>query len=126
MNRESSAWRTYSGFPEEEGHSVSNRVVIKFGGADLSTGDKVRRAAEMVTKSPYKEIAVVVSAMGNTTNSLIQTINQIGNVSDEEYAEILSMGERTSARAFCSALAISGAKTVLFDPANDDGPGDAG
>ena len=101
---------------------MSNRVVIKFGGADLSTGEKIRRAAEMITKSPYKEIAVVVSAMGNTTNNLIQTINQIGNVSDEEYAEILSMGERTSARAFCSALTVSGAKTVLFDPANDDWP----
>ena len=101
---------------------MSNRVVIKFGGADLSTGEKIRRAAEMVTKSPYKEIAVVVSAMGNTTNNLIQTINEIGDVSDEEYAEILSMGERTSARAFCSALAVSGAKAVLFDPANDDWP----
>ena len=101
---------------------MSNRVVIKFGGADLSTGEKIRRAAEMVTKSPYKEIAVVVSAMGNTTNNLIQTINQIGNVSDEEYAEILSMGERTSARVFCSALIVSGAKAVLFDPANDDWP----
>src|SRR3989337_2613336 len=94
----------FSGFPEEKG------------------GIKMSGAAEMVTKSPYKEIAVVVSAMGNTTNNLIQTINQIGNVSDEEYAEILSMGERTSARAFCSALTVSGAKTVLFDPANDDWP----
>jgi len=101
---------------------VSNRVVVKFGGADLSTGEKIRRAAEMVTKSPYKEIVVVVSAMGSTTNNLIQAINQIGNVSDEEYAEILSMGERTSARVFCSALTVSGAKAVLFDPANDDWP----
>ena len=101
---------------------MSNRVVVKFGGADLSTGEKIRRAAEMVTKSPYKEIVVVVSAMGSTTNNLIQAINQIGNVSDEEYAEILSMGERTSARVFYSALTVSGAKAVLFDPANDDWP----
>ena len=41
---------------------MSNRVIIKFGGADLSTGERISRAAEMVVKSPYKEIVVVVPA----------------------------------------------------------------
>ena len=101
---------------------MSNRVVIKFGGADLSTSERISRAAEMVVKSPYKEIVVVVSAMGKMTDNLISTVSHIGNVSDEDYAEIVSMGERASARVFCSALKAIGAKAELIDPANDNWP----
>jgi aspartate kinase len=43
-------------------------------------------------------------------------------VSEEDYAEILSMGERTSARIFCSALRALGAEAEVFDPANDNWP----
>jgi len=101
---------------------VSNRVVIKFGGADLSTGERIQRAARMVVKSPYKEIVVVVSAMGKMTDNLINTVSQIGNVSDADYAEIISMGERASARIFCSALRTMGANAELIDPASDNWP----
>jgi aspartate kinase len=101
---------------------VSRRVVIKFGGADLSTGEKISHAAELVIKSPYNEKAVVVSAMGNATDSLVSTITQLGNVSDEDYAQVLSMGERTSARVFCSALRALGVKAEVFDPANENWP----
>jgi len=98
------------------------RVVVKFGGADLASGEKVRRAAEMIVHSPYEEIVVVVSAMGSATNSLIETINRLGKVEDRDLAEIVSMGERTSARVFCSALRALGAKSQVFDPSNDDWP----
>ena len=101
---------------------MSNRVVIKFGGADLSTGERIQRAARMVVKSPYKEIVVVVSAMGKMTDNLINTVSQIGNVSDADYAEIISMGERASARIFCSALRTMGANAELIDPASDNWP----
>ena len=101
---------------------MSNRVVIKFGGADLATGEKISQAAKMVADAHYKEIIVVVSAMGKTTESLLNTISQIGEVSDGDYAEIISMGERASARVFCSALRARGAKAELFDPCNDNWP----
>jgi aspartate kinase len=101
---------------------VSNRVVIKFGGADLATGEKVAQAAQMVADAHYKEILVVVSAMGKTTDSLLNTASQVGDVSDQDYAEIISMGERTSARFFCSALRARGANAELFDPCNDNWP----
>jgi aspartate kinase len=101
---------------------VVNRVVIKFGGADLSNGEKIVQAARMVVEAPYKEIAVVVSAMGKMTDNLADTVSQIGNVSDADYAEIVSMGERASARVFCSALRARGAKAELFDPVNDNWP----
>ena len=100
---------------------MTNRTVVKFGGADLSTGERIRKAAEMVVKSGKKEVVVVVSAVGRTTDSLVEIISQIG-VSDRDYAEIVSMGERTSARIFCSALRSLGAKAVYFDPTQDNWP----
>ncbi len=101
---------------------VSNRVVVKFGGADLSSGEKIRHAAMLVVNSPYKEKLVVVSAMGNATDTLVNTIKGIGGVSDENYAQVVSMGERTSARVFCSALTALGAKAVVLDPEDQNWP----
>ena len=101
---------------------MNGRVVIKFGGADLSTGEKIRHAAELVVKSPYTQKVVVVSAMGKVTDSLLETVSQIGNVNDEDYAQVISMGERTSARVFSSALRALGAKVVVFDPEVENWP----
>jgi aspartate kinase len=101
---------------------VGSRVVIKFGGADLSTGEKVSQAAKMVAEARYKEVMVVVSAMGKTTDDLLNAMSQIDNVSDEDYAEIISMGERASARFFCAALRAQGVRAELFDPSNPNWP----
>lgn len=99
-----------------------NRAVIKFGGADLATGERVTKAAKMVADADYKEKIIVVSAMGKTTDSLVNTTLQLGEVSDEDYAELISMGERVSARFFCSALRTQGVKSELFDPCNNNWP----
>ena len=101
---------------------MGKRAVVKFGGADLATGEKVRRAAEMVIQSSFEEIVVVVSAMGSATNNLIDMVNRLGKVEDSDLAEIVSMGERTSARVFCSALRALGAKAEVFDPDCDNWP----
>lgn len=98
------------------------RVVVKFGGADLSSGRRVRRAAKMVKEADYKDIVVVVSAMGKTTDSLIEYISGIGKVEDEDYSEIVSMGERTSARIFSLALKSLGLKSTYFDPQQERWP----
>jgi aspartate kinase len=101
---------------------VKGRAVVKFGGADLSSGENIRKAAEMVVKSGYWEIAVVVSAMGKTTDDLIETMMQIGEVSDSEYADAVSMGERTSARLFASALRAQGAPATYLEPSMEGWP----
>jgi aspartate kinase len=101
---------------------VKCRAVIKFGGADLATGEKIACAARLVAESPYKERVVVVSAMGKTTDTLVSTVNQLDSVSDEDYAEIVSMGERTCARIFAAALRTQGAKVEFIDPAADKWP----
>jgi len=76
----------------------------------------------MVADANYEEIIVVVSAMGKTTDSLLNTTLQIGDVSDADYAELISMGERVSGRFFCSALRARGARAELFDPCQDNWP----
>ena len=98
------------------------RAVIKFGGADLASGPKIREAAKKVLESKYDEIVVVVSAMKGTTDELIKVISEIGGVDDHDYAEIVSMGERISARIFCSALKSLGADAVYIEPSSMEWP----
>ena len=98
------------------------RAVIKFGGSDLASGPKIRKAAKKVLESNYDEIVVVVSAMAGTTDRLIRVISEIGGVADQDYAEIVSMGERTSARIFCSALRALGADAVYIEPDDEEWP----
>ncbi|MBD3192621.1 MAG: aspartate kinase [Candidatus Heimdallarchaeota archaeon] len=97
------------------------RVVIKFGGASLNTSERIKKAAKMVVNSENCEKIVVVSAMGETTDFLVETMTQIG-YTPQDYAEIISMGERTSARIFCSALKSLGAKSIFLDPALENFP----
>jgi aspartate kinase len=95
---------------------LPRRVVVKFGGADLSTGSNVRKAAEMVKESGYEEIVVVVSAMGKTTDQLIGYLSEIGEIDDSDYSETLAVGERISARIFSSTLKSLGVESTYFDP----------
>jgi aspartate kinase len=101
---------------------MAGRAVIKFGGADLATGEKIRKAARMVLESGYREIVVVVSAMAGATDSLTKTVSEVGSSDAKDYAEIVSMGERTSARIFCSALRSMGAQAEYFDPSQEGWP----
>jgi aspartate kinase len=45
-------------------------IVFKFGGASVKDADAVRNVAEILKRYPDHEIAVVVSAMGKTTNAM--------------------------------------------------------
>lgn len=101
---------------------MSNRVVVKFGGADLSSGEKIQRAAQMVAEAPYSEIIVVVSAMGDMTDIIENVLSPLNKIADSDYADIISMGERMSARVFSSVLRSMGVKSETFDPSNDNWP----
>ena len=83
---------------------MNTRIVVKFGGADLSSAEKIQRAVQMVAKAPYNEIIVVVSAMGDMTDIIEKVISPLTKITDADYADILSMGERLSARVFSSTL----------------------
>ena len=100
-----------------------SRVVVKFGGATLADGNRVRTAAEMVAQAPYNEKVVVVSAPGRTTDQLLNLVSTFEeSIEDRAYAEILSMGERTSTKVLTSALRAMNVQVVEFDTAQEDFP----
>lgn len=101
----------------------SNRLlVVKFGGAALSTRERVEHAAELVAQevSNGSKVVVVVSAMGSTTDTLIQLFKDANDA--KLLDEILSMGERTSARIFSSTLNAKGVKATFLDPSYEEWP----
>ncbi|MBO3770056.1 MAG: hypothetical protein QXS51_04280 [Thermoproteota archaeon] len=101
----------------------SNRLlVVKFGGAALSTKERVEHAADLVAQevSNGNKVVVVVSAMGSTTDTLIQLFKDANDA--KLLDEILSMGERTSARVFSSTLNAKGVKATFLDPSYEEWP----
>ena len=98
------------------------RVVAKFGGTSLGSGDRINRAADSIAAAVQQghEVAVVASAMGNTTDELLEEINYDADSADR--AEIVSMGERTSVRMLKGALAARGIEAVFLEPGSEDWP----
>jgi len=111
-----------------ENWDVAGRcVVVKFGGSSLANGNKVSSAVRAVAEEFKKgtNIVVVVSAVGKTTDFLLNLTTQAINGSDipgNDIDEVLAMGERTSARIFSAALKANGIKCRCFDPSDPDWP----
>jgi len=103
-----------------------NRLVVKFGGSSVADGLSIAHAAELVIKKASQgvQIAVVVSAMGKTTDSLIDTAYETCGkaVPDDELDDIVAMGERTSARVFAAALRARRKESRCIDPSGSDWP----
>ncbi|SDL90403.1 aspartate kinase [Halogranum gelatinilyticum] len=95
------------------------RVVAKFGGTSLGSGDRINRAADSIAAAVEQghEIAVVASAMGSTTDDLLDEIKF--DTSDADRAEIVSMGERTSVRMLKAALTSRGVNALFLEPGSD-------
>jgi aspartate kinase len=98
------------------------RVVAKFGGTSLGNGDRVNRAADTIADAVEAghEIAVVASAMGSTTDFLLDAITFEADEADE--AEIVSMGERTSVRMLKAALGARDVNARFVEPGMDGWP----
>ena len=48
--------------------------IFKFGGASVSTVDKVKSVGEIVRRYKDQKLLIVVSAMGKTTNALEKVV----------------------------------------------------
>ncbi|CAJ51135.1 aspartate kinase [Haloquadratum walsbyi] len=98
------------------------RIVTKFGGTSLGNGDRITRAADSIAAAidAGHEIAVVASAMGSTTDYLLDEIHY--DAADKDRAEIVSMGERTSVRMLKGALSARGVTAQFLEPGSDDWP----
>ncbi len=96
------------------------KIVVKFGGSSLADHEKLSKAVAAVAKEAAKgtRIAVVVSAMGKTTDLLMSTAKNTSNgkLEKRELDDILSMGERTSVRIFSAALRTNGVESCYLDP----------
>lgn len=100
-------------------------LVIKLGGSVLRDAPSIKKAAAMIRDVVHKGYspAIVVSALKGMTDSLMDTAKKTNpNISPQDMDEVLSMGERTSARIFAAALSAEGLKTATIDPALDSWP----
>jgi len=81
-------------------------IVLKFGGTSVATVDLIKSAAEIVKKEydAGNNLAVVVSAMAGTTNSLIDYVKEINISSDSEYDVVVSSGEQITSGLMSMAL----------------------
>ena len=96
------------------------KIVVKFGGSSLADHEKLGKALAAVVKEAKQgtKIVVVVSAMGKTTDMLMNTMKNTSNgkLEKRELDDILSMGERTSVRIFAAALKTNGVESCYLDP----------
>ncbi len=82
-------------------------IVQKYGGSSVSDVDKLRKIARLIAdiKRQNIDIAVVVSAMGKTTDELIAIAREISpKPPRREMDMLLSTGERITMSLLCMAL----------------------
>ncbi len=92
-------------------------IVQKYGGATLADPVKIKAVAQRIAEQVLSgtQLVVVVSAMGKTTNSLIELANQIStNPHQREMDMLLSVGERISMALMSMALNDLGCPAISF------------
>ncbi len=105
-------------------HSRRRLLIVKFGGTSLGNARRISRAAEAVAReySRGTRVVVVVSAVGRTTDHLLELTGRKGSMVETDRDDILAMGERTSARIFAASLKSRGIQARYFDPSDKDWP----
>jgi aspartate kinase len=92
-------------------------IVQKYGGTSVADPDRIRAVAENIafTRQHGNDVVVVVSAMGKTTDNLIQLANDVSRTKpSREMDMLLTTGERISMALVCMALADLGVEAVSF------------
>jgi aspartate kinase len=90
-------------------------IVQKFGGSSLSDLDKIMKVARMIARVKEKgmDVAAVVSAMGKTTDQLVEMARRISTKPPRrEMDMLLSTGERITMSLLCIALNERGVQSV--------------
>ncbi len=92
-------------------------VVQKFGGTSLASSEQIKRVASLVTqqKKAGKDVIVVVSAMGDTTDQLFKLARTISPKPPErELDMLLTAGERISMALLSMAISEMGYEAISF------------
>jgi aspartate kinase len=92
-------------------------VVQKYGGSSVADVQKIRKVAEKVAarRRAGSEVCVVVSAMGDTTDELLELAHQVSAAPPRrELDMLLSAGERISMALLSMALQEHGVPAISF------------
>ena len=92
-------------------------IVQKFGGSSVGDADKIKHVAKRVieTQAAGNQVVVVVSAMGDTTDELMDLANQVtDNPNPRELDMLLTAGERISMALLALAIDSAGAQSRSF------------
>jgi aspartate kinase len=90
-------------------------VVHKYGGTSVGTPEKIKNVAQRVKKvrDGGNDVVVIVSAMGHTTDELIDLMHKVTSDPDpREYDMLVSTGEQVSAALLAMALQSMGCPAV--------------
>lgn len=92
-------------------------IVQKYGGSSVATIDKIKKVAEAAVnkKEEGNSVVVVVSAMGNTTDKLINLAREIAYEPDKrELDALLATGEMVSASLLAMAIKEMGCDAISY------------
>jgi aspartate kinase len=92
-------------------------VVQKYGGSSVADGDGIKRVARRIvaTRKGGDDVVVVVSAMGDTTDELIDLANQVSPLPPgRELDMLLTSGERIAMALLAMAIANLGLRARSF------------
>ena len=92
-------------------------AVMKFGGTSVADAEKIRRAAKRAIAAQQKghQVAMVVSAMGDTTDRLEELAYQVSENPDKrEWDQLLATGEQVTISLMAMALEDLGARAISF------------
>jgi len=107
------------GTPEDASYTprIMPLVVQKFGGTSLADADRIRRVARRVveTHRDGNDVVVVVSAMGKSTDELVDLAHQISeHPHPREMDMLLTAGERISMSLVAMAIEAHDVPAVSF------------
>ena len=92
-------------------------IVQKFGGTSVASAEKIARAARRAIKTKLEghQVVIVVSAMGHTTDELIDLARQVNpNPPRREMDMLLTTGEQVSIALMAMAIAAAGHEAISF------------
>lgn len=90
-------------------------IVQKYGGTSVANVDRIKNVAERIIREYDKgnRMVVVVSAMGDSTDKLIELMNQISSNPDpREVDMLLTTGEQVSIALLSMAIQEKGYKAI--------------
>src|SRR6476646_142615 len=96
-------------------------IVQKFGGTSVANAERIHKAALKViaAKKAGNQVVVVVSAMGHTTDELIDLAKKVwgentGQMPKREMDQLLATGEQVTIALIALALHAQGHEAISF------------